>query len=228
MGEVRCGKTERGSSYPSIPGFTIIPAWSRGKQPWNELSPMHYDPMRKIEVYETFPVRPGFVPTIDGTWTKAQFNIFENYWQFSKIFHCDLIDVSKPITVENLKDSFWQRRVEGMNLTEGKRRALPKAQYGVPISSYYRGRIMDYISSRHYVYAPLYQRLYSNTPTFLELKRRHDSGENLLIVGPDGGDHTIPLTLDYFNQLINDSSKIFGHELVLCAMLLGKIYPTYD
>lgn len=225
-GEIRCGRVQRGTSYPSLPGMETIPAWSRGAGNWKSLSPMYYDPNRIIQIIEPLPLRPGFILSPDITYTIGYCYVFENLFQSNKIFRIDLIDASQPISIENLKPSFWERRATVMASKEGIRRALPKAQYGVPISSYYRGVIMDYITSRHCVYAPLYSRLYGNNPMFLDLKRRHLVGENLIIIGPDGGDHIIPLSLEYLEEKINDPSEIFGHEFVLCAMLLGKEYPT--
>jgi hypothetical protein len=224
MGDIRCGKTSRGKYYPSLLGYTTIPAFSRGAGNYKLLSPMKYDPNIKIEIIEPLPLRPGFEYSHDKQYCIGYCNIFENYWQSGKIYQCDLINTDKPITIDNLKDSFWIRRKEMFNLTEGKRRSLPKAKYGVPISSYYRGIIMDYITSRYYVYCPLYQKMYQNLPVYQDLLKRYLKGENLLIIGPDGGNENIPLSLDYLDQLINDSSKIFGHEFVLCAMLLGKNY----
>jgi hypothetical protein len=145
-----------------------------------------------------------------------------------QIYRVDLIDPEKEITIENLKPSFWDRRAEVFASEKGMRRALPKARYGVPIAGYYRGMVMEYIPSRKLVYAPLYANLLLVSPLaapiFRSLEARHLKGENLIIVGPDGYDHNVPLSKEILDQLIDDPRRPFGHELVICGMLLGQSY----
>jgi hypothetical protein len=38
-GSIRVGQTRKYSSYPNEDGWETIPAWSRGKSPWKDLSP---------------------------------------------------------------------------------------------------------------------------------------------------------------------------------------------
>lgn len=220
-GEIRSGKVQRAQPYPSVPGFTVIPAWSRGANPWNQLSPMKLGP---VDVIENLPLRPGFELSGDKTYTTATCYIFENYFQSGKIYRVDLIDGSNPITVENLKSSFWERRAKIFQMQTGVRHALPKAKYGLPISSYYLGEIMDYITSRHKIYVTLYQSLIIDHPVFLKLKEKFLTGENLLIVGPDDHDENKKLTLELLDTLIDNPKLIYGHELVICATLLGRKY----
>jgi hypothetical protein len=82
MGDVRCGRTERGKSYPQLPGYTTIPAWSREAAPWKELSPMFIGP---LEIREPLPLRPGFTLSEDGTEAVGRSELFENYWQGSNL-----------------------------------------------------------------------------------------------------------------------------------------------
>lgn len=223
-GEIRSGKVIRGKPYPRLPGFTTIPAWSRGAGEWKTLSPMiNLEKMGKTLEIEDKRDLDVFRQDSDSFGGVKYCPIFENYWQGGKIYRVDLIDPSLPVTLENLKSSFWARRDQMFSSEKGKRRALPK-KYGYPISSYYRQSIMDWITSRKLIYAPLYQKIYQDFPAYQELKERHLAGENLLIVGPDGYDETISLDLEKLDSMINDTSLIFGHELVLSAMLLGKDY----
>ena len=195
---VRCGRSERAKPYPSVEGYSTIPAWSRGASPWNQLSPMKLGPF-----------------VVDD----EEVQIFENYWQ-SKIYQCDLIDETKPIEINNLKTSYWERRTELFKSTKAKRRALPKAKYGVPIAGYYHGQIMGYVESRKLVYCPIYTALVEQHPIFLQLKEKYNNGEKLLIIGPDGSNHNEELTLEILRERINDPTRIFGHELVLCCLLM--------
>lgn len=45
-GKIRIGQQARATSYPTYPGFEIIPAWSRGKAPWKNLSPFYMGPVK--------------------------------------------------------------------------------------------------------------------------------------------------------------------------------------
>jgi len=49
----------------------------------------------------------------------------------------------------------------------------------------------------------------------------HDQGQNLIIVGPDGYNENVELTRETLTLLLNDTRVVFGHELVLCCLLLN-------
>ena len=54
------------------------------------------------------------------------------------------------------------------------------------------------------------------------LKEKLAKGEKLLIIGPDGlSNPETELTKEILLKLVNDPQIIFGHELVLCSLLLG-------
>ena len=110
-------------------------------------------------------------------------------------------------------------------LDKGKRRALPKAKAGIPVSSYYQGKIMTYVESRKKIYCPFYEQLVVATPSYANLAKLVESGQNVLIVGPDG--RNIPINEESLRQAVNDPQYIFGHELVLCCLLMG-IRPWID
>ena len=218
---IRCGVWRRGHGYDHVDGYTTIPAWSRGKKPFNQLSPMILGPILLIE---PLPLRPGFQMSADGKETVMECPLFENYWQGNKIYNCDLIDPAKGLTVENLTDAFWERRAKVLSSTEPVRRSLPKAKYGVPIASYYKGEILGYVAARKLFYCPWYAYMVTCHPVFVELQKRYDAGEKLLIVGPDGYDKDVDLNRDVLAWLIEDTSRPFGHELVICGMLMGINY----
>lgn len=215
MGEVKCGKIERGVKHPQLSGFIKINASSMGPKEWKGLSPMLLGPFQIVEplAFESYfsgGVHPKFTK-IEGNQT-AIVKKFENYWQGSKIYNVDVKDGT-------IQPSFFQRRAEMFNLDKGKRRALPKAKYGVPIAGYYNGKVMDYIESRKKVYALSYEYLVTRTPEYKNLVLLLASGNNLLIVGPDGRD--IPIEEKSLKYAIDDPKYIFGHELVLCSLLSG-------
>ena len=117
---------------------------------------------------------------------------------------------------------FFHRRLHLWQSTTPVRRPLPKAKYGLPISSYYLGQIMDYAPSRKTIYCPTYAGLIKNSPQLQQLQQMYANGENLLILAPDGlADYNTELTQETLIKLVNDPTIIFGHELVLCSLLLG-------
>ena len=215
-GDIRCGKTERAKFHPQIPGYEKINASSRGPRRWKGLSPFLLGPFRIVEpkvklTYYPDGVHPGFTSLNEKEQTDVV-QVFENYWQMSKIYAVDIINGV-------IQKSFFERRAKGFADPKGHRRALPKAKYGLPVSSYYQGQVMDYITSRKKIYCPTYEFLVTLTPEYADLLNLVNSGQNVLIVGPDGRD--IPITYDSLKQAVNDPRYIFGHELVLCSLLKG-------
>jgi hypothetical protein len=114
--------------------------------------------------------------------------------------------------------SFFKRRQKLFESDIPKRRAVPKSK-GYVIAGFYNGQIMRYIESRKKIYCPMYAKLIKQTSEFKKLKKMHKNGQNLLIVGPDGRD--IPMTYRSLKKAVNDPNHIFGHELVICCLLLG-------
>jgi len=103
--------------------------------------------------------------------------------------------------------------------------------------------LLDYVESRKRNYLPVYARMLQGHPQFLELKRRVQSGENLLIVEVDGPhhelldyyravygvgedfiapNHTVEVTEDSMRVLLDDPRKPFGHGYCLGMALLSK------
>lgn len=103
------------------------------------------------------------------------------------------------------------------------RRAVPKAK-GTTICAYWDGHLLSYLDSR-LIYCELYSNLVRNTAEFQELVRMRNSGMNLQIIGYDGQD--LPIDNEHMRQACLDPTKPFGHELVLCCMLIG-ISPWRD
>jgi len=235
FGGVKCGKIERGKNHPSFPGFEKISAYSNGPKVWQPLSPFNLGPFSVTEKYNPydqfennnqlgwkyFHNEQGHVQTIIVL-------SFERYWQGGKVYPNDLIDPPQnfdhSVATFNgkiLGPSFYQRRVDILtNPNRDKkdiRHPLPKKKYGLPIQGFYSGEFVDYITSRKKYYCPSYRYFAFNTPTYQELLKKHQNGENLLICGPDGLDTEI--TEQNMRELISNPKIIFGHELVLCCML---------
>jgi hypothetical protein len=214
-GKVRCGKVQRGVKHPVIEGYMKIGAYSNGSRPWKELSPFLLGPIEVIDPVvpnEYYPngIYPGYVKLNDGK-QKAIVKRFENYWQGSKIYNVDMQD-------DHISKSFYIRRGKMYELDKGKRRALPKAK-GYPVAGMYNGDVMGYVESRKKIYCPIYAELARKTQAYKDLYKLIVEGQNVLIVGPDGQD--IPINLETMKDAVNDPNYIFGHELVLCCLMIG-------
>ena len=206
---IRCGKIERGVKHPMIDGFVNINASSRGPTEWRVLSPFLLGPIR---VNRTDTLSDNYY------WTNYKYKklhnckIFENYWQGSKIY-----DIDFNVDGEILPN-FFDRREKLFMSDKPKRRAVPKSN-GFVVTAFYDGQIMDYIESRKKIYCPMYADLIRHTIAFKKLQKMLESGQNLLILGPDGRD--IPITRKSLVRAVNDPNYIFGHELVICCLLMG-------
>ena len=145
---------------------------------------------------------------------KAVCGTFERYWQSGKIYAKELNDKKQ------LSKKFFEERAKMYALEASdkrqRRRKYPRKE-GLPIYSYYNGNFYDYVPSRKAIYIPLYVNLVLNTQVFRDLYARHVRGENLLIVGPDG--RNIDINECSIKNAVNDPTHIFGHELVICALL---------
>jgi len=131
-----------------------------------------------------------------------------------------------------VKKSFFDHRPKAFNMLKGKRRVFPKKSHEYPIAGYY-GKVMGYIESRKKIYCPYYEELLSSIELTLvhhpkirkpydaltELIQMHLSRINLLIVGYDGRD--VPMTKKGLMEAVNDTKYPFGHELVICCILLN-------
>jgi hypothetical protein len=78
-GDVRTGKVQRGQEYPKLPGYTTIPAWSRGRKPWNALSPFTVGPVRVREFLNNDEPYPGFKKSKKDGQAYRDVQFFEQY-----------------------------------------------------------------------------------------------------------------------------------------------------
>src|SRR5690606_21589400 len=88
-------------------------------------------------------------------------------------------------------------------------------------SSMYLNNVMDYVTSRKYIYAPVYAWLVIKTPAFKALQELIAKGQSVQILDLDiiPGSHKI--TVEFLRNIINDPSSSFGHGYVLAGLLAG-------
>jgi hypothetical protein len=242
-GQVRCGKIPdrfgqgqlqpdgtTSKVHPNIPGFANINVSSGGGQ-YKVLSPMKLGPLAVYEKKIPLPgypdgVHPGF-ESYDEDTQVAVAQIFENWWQGSKVYNVD---------VQNgeIQMSFFQRRAEMFADPKPHRRSLPKAK-GYPVAGYFDGEILGYVVSRFF-YIQTYENLIREKPEYQQLVQRVNRGENLQFIGYDGRDPASglpyganPITYEILEREMYNPARPFGHELVLCGMLLGlRPWDNFD
>jgi|LakMenEpi03Aug12_release.lakeMendotaPanAssembly.Ray.scaffolds.fasta_scaffold665352_1 hypothetical protein len=214
-GEIRCAQIIRCKKHPQVNNFTNILPISNFKK-WNSLSPMKLGPFTVTEPLPKngIPLK-GFTKKSE-TEQEIKCNLFENYWQYSKVYSIDMDDN------DNITDSFFKRRLLGFQSNIPKRRIFPKKSGITTIKAYHNGEYVNYLESRKY-YCSMYEKLIINKLEFLELKNRLENGENIMILGYDGlpkGENTV-ITENILRNAYDDETKPFGHEIVLTCLLFG-------
>jgi len=199
-GQIRVGRIKwqmfKKTTYPSYPNFTFISVVSKSKGEFKDLSPF-------------------FLKNENGV-------IFENYWQFSKVYP----------QVPEMKDKLWKWPME-IHMENGEPNQLHwkwmQAGYAYgspvryPVGRKNKGTVaysvkiegnsykkLDYVQSRKEIYLPEYVRLVKKSYLFRQLVERYEAGENLLIGDVDGPHQE---SLGYYQQkygvgsdfIINDS-----------------------
>ncbi len=191
--------------------------------------------------------------------------IMENIWQFAKVYqkvpaskrsysqYSNKIIWNHPAEVhidENgiLTPEYWNWRKKGMHNPDAVRYPLG---FGKQHNCLYaldqddQGNLsppLDYIQARKAIYLPVYCDMVKKETQFIELKKRLENGEKLLIIEVDGPHQEC---LDYYREkygvdedfienytmlvneeniriMLNDPKFPFGHGYCLAMALLDK------
>lgn len=199
-GLIECAK--RGLfSIPKKDGFISIFPNYRAKGDNTSLSPMRLGPVLHGQ--------PGLPSSLN----------LENFHQGNKCFPKEVDEFGDPLP------SYYEKRLE-MYLDpiphrhKFEKKDLPVGNANKPFFSIFvlpdgTPQRYSYIESR-YFYCHFYEILAKQTNAYAELVRQHEAGYNLLIIGYDGKEITS------LQRMYEDESSPFGHELVLCSLLLLK------
>jgi hypothetical protein len=135
--------------------------------------------------------------------------IFENAWQFSKLYpeHADSNGEPTP--------RYFQWAKTGWDSTRPFRYPLGKGRK--PICSLWNQARLDYIEARKRIYLPLYQQTVKTTNAYRKLQNLYQEQGSITLFDFDGYDHTaLGMSL---NDVLHCPTKICGHAFILAMML---------
>lgn len=212
-GHISMAKMRMMKTTPLKPGYTnIYPNYRDGCKKDGlgipSLSPKSMGPIEHGQ--------PGLPPSKN----------LENLHQGNKCFQEEL-NLDK-----NPTDIFYERRLKMYNDNTPWRHKFDKykelaapggnkniAKYSVWIDIDGTELHLTYFESRQ-IYCVLYEKYALENPDYIKLRQMLSDGYNLQICGYDAYNEIIP-TEKKFEDYYRDTSRPFGHEMVLCAMLLG-------
>lgn len=135
--------------------------------------------------------------------------IFENAWQFAKLYpeHTDF--QGQPTT------AYWNWARRGWNSQRAYRYPLGKRRK--PLCSLWHGQRLDYIAARKQIYLPLYQTAVAQTYAYHRLEETYRRDGSITLFDFDGYDHTsLNMSLA---DVLNCPTRICGHAFILAMML---------
>lgn len=212
MDHVICSKLKMFQSPGVIPGYTnILPNFRARTSPTG------------IAMPALSPMLLG--PVIHGQPNLPESQNLENFHQFNKVFPLEVDGQGNPLPV------FFERQLAGYI---DKKPHRHKFRSKVPLYSVIRHpsgelRKYGYLDSR-YFYCLHYERLVREKSELVNLRSMLSDGVKLHIVGYDG--YVIPWSPSQdpaatLYKCYLDTSKPFGHELVLCSLLTIKNPSDY-
>ena len=139
--------------------------------------------------------------------------IFENLWQFSKVYktHVGLDGEPTP--------EWFDWRIKGF--ADKKPHRYPMGKGAIPEYSLWNDEKLGYIDARKQIYAPEYAKNVVNTGSYKRLSEAYQSGANLILLDYDAYDHQV-LGMS-LKDVINNPNKKMGHAFVLIMMLTGML-----
>jgi len=149
-----------------------------------------------------------------------RFVLFENLWQFSKVYKGFLDKNGNP------SESWWYWRNGGIN--DNKAHRYPMGKGAMPEYSFWNGKKLGYIEARKQIYIPEYYKAVRTTNSFNFLNELAQTGQkDIVLLDFDAYDHR---KLGYnFNDVVNDSKRKMGHSFILLQMLENPLWcPLLD
>ena len=198
------------------PEWAMVNSSTHSNETWSRwLSPMLLGPC------DLYPGRDGRMLTSCTV---------EAAWQFSKVYTEHVGPDGEP----NEEWWEWAQRGWGRSYEEYVSLGKQSLRYPMgkdpvsgrsrrPLYSYWKGEHLDYVAARRRIYVPLYARAVTRTEAWQRLREVYDgalaAGSGVRIYGFDGLNlHALGRT---YGEALQDTTRPFGHSLVLCALLEG-------
>nr|WBF70390.1 putative ankyrin repeat protein [Megavirus caiporensis] len=239
----RCVYDKKGKrTDPSYDGFTPIIVLMKSHSPYGVLGPyvLKDDKDRIMESIWQFSKVYQEVPATTQRYSRYDQTII---WSHPKEKHVD--------DAGNILPAYWTWREKGMNNKYYVRypvgfHNMSKCIFAIKESDIGPNkeitRKLDYIEGRKEIYGPVYCELVKKEPMFDQLKKRLESGENLLIIEVDGPhqeslhyymekyhvsdnfieDSTMLVTDENLAIMLHDAKHPFGHGYCLAMALTNN------
>lgn len=209
--------------YAKRDGYETIPVISKGKAPFNQLSPFFLGPIRDKE---------------SGLKAKN----LENFWQFLKVYPevaAQKQKIGGKIVWEHPKETHMDGKKPNKKWEAWRDKGFatdfairhPNKAGKKPAFHYYHGKPLDIVEARKQIYIPYYQHAARKTEAYRIILDKLKAGEKVLLIDFDGPPidrypNGIVYTLSELEQLIKKTSENekyfpFGHGYAL-AMALYK------
>lgn len=203
--------------------------WQGQAFSFQDLSPFYLGPVTisvqlPTERKVTIPEGKEQTSTAQQT-VSVTFQRFENCWQGLKLYQGDLHEDGFPTQTWYdrvflaAKQPHGLRHIGPRNCVTNSAliQPLAKPKRPKPIGHWFGGQVIGYLQARKQIYIPYYQALVKPTHAYQFLKHHFEVDRaHICITGFDGRPYKNLL------QELNNVTRPFGHELVLCAMLTGK------
>jgi hypothetical protein len=144
--------------------------------------------------------------------------IFENLWQFSKVYKKHIM------AIDGLPDASWYKWRD-WGFSQDRAYRYPMGKGAIPEYSYWDGKKLGYIEARKKIYAPIYAKWVVLTKSYKRLFDLYGDlsaqGSNLILLDYDAYDHRkYNMTL---KDVINKPKRKMGHAFVLMMLLTGEL-----
>jgi len=139
--------------------------------------------------------------------------VFENLWQFSKVY-------KEHLTPDGWPSAEWfEWRIKGWADRWAHRYPMGKGRR--PEYSYWDGEKLGYIEARKKIYAPIYAEHVVKTVCYSLLEELYTEHGEVTLKDYDAYDH-IKMGMSLI-EVINNPNRKMGHAFVLAMLLEGKL-----
>jgi len=144
--------------------------------------------------------------------------IFENLWQYSKVYKNQVLDI------DGYPDASWHKWSES-GMAQDRAVRYPMGKGAMPLYSFWDGEKLGYIEARKKIYAPMYAESVSKAGAMYRLEGLYsnclNTNRELILLDYDAYDHAA-LGMSLIN-VINNPDRKMGHAFVLIMLLVGML-----